>query len=76
MTLNNNKMETKVLDTVYFQPKGITKREYFAGLAMQGILASNTEGLALGRIDIPDLIHSAVRATDALLLELEKTKSE
>jgi hypothetical protein len=51
---------------------GLTKREYFAGLAMQGILASNTEGLAHGHIDISGLIQSAVKATDALLAELEK----
>lgn len=53
---------------------GLTKREYFAGLAMQGILASNIEGLACGRIDIPGVIQSAVKASDALLIELEKTK--
>jgi hypothetical protein len=52
---------------------GLTKREYFAGLAMQGILASNTEGLASGRIDIPGLIESAVRSADTMLAELEKS---
>lgn len=55
---------------------GLTKREYFAGLAMQGILASNTEGLARGMIDVTGLIQSAVRSADELLKELEKTKSK
>ena len=55
---------------------GLTKREYFAGLAMQGILASNTEGLAHGHIDMSGIIQSAVRASDALLAELEKTKQQ
>lgn len=65
-----------MLDSVKVKTSGITKREYFAGLAMQGILASNTEGLAIGRIDIPGLIQSSVEAADKLLIELEKSKSE
>jgi len=59
-----------------YSSKRLTKREYFAGLAMQGILASNTEGLAHGRIDIPGLIQCAVIATDALLAELGKSKQQ
>jgi hypothetical protein len=54
--------------------EGLTKREYFAGLAMQGILASNTEGLAIGRIDIKGYAEMSIMAADALLAELEKTK--
>jgi hypothetical protein len=50
---------------------GLTKREYFAGLAMQGILASNTEGLAIGRIDIKGYAEMSIMAADALLAELE-----
>lgn len=49
------------------QAKGLTKREYFAGLAMQAILSN------------PDLsghvsqkASSAVSAADALLKELDK----
>jgi hypothetical protein len=59
-----------------YNSEGLTKREYFAGLAMQGILASNTEGLAHGYIDMSGIIQSAVRASDALLAELEKTKQQ
>ena len=54
---------------------GLTKREYFAAMAMQGILASNVEGLSNGRIDISGLIPMCVMASDALLKALE-TKSE
>lgn len=46
---------------------GITKREYFAGLAMQGLLAGN----ALCHSDVHNY---AVRFADKLLIELEKTK--
>lgn len=55
--------------------QGLTKREYFAAMAMQGILASNVEGLSNGRIDISGLIPMCVMASDALLKALE-TKSE
>jgi hypothetical protein len=47
-------------------PMGLTKREYFAGLAMQGIIAGN--------LDVDDVAHSAVKMADAVLAELEKTK--
>ena len=45
---------------------GITKREYFAGLAMQGIISLNggsPNGIA----------ETAMQYADALLLELEKS---
>lgn len=51
---------------------GLTKREHFAGLAMQGILSNS--GL-VGRMDdgaIEWVAKSAFRAADALLAELEK----
>lgn len=46
---------------------GLTKREYFAGLVMQGLLAGN----AICHSDIP---NDAVRLADKLLIELQKTK--
>ena len=45
---------------------GLTKREYFAGLAMQGLLASNN-----GQ-SIDYLIHQSIKAADELLKQLEK----
>ena len=50
------------------QAKGLTKREYFAGLAMQGILASDTSGSV--KMDI--CVKISVEHADALLAELEK----
>lgn len=45
---------------------GLTKREYFAGLAMQGLLAGNA-------IYYSDMPNDAVRLADKLLIELQKT---
>lgn len=47
--------------------KGLTKREYFAALAMQGLCTTYSEDL---------LVKRAVSVADGLLAELERTKSE
>lgn len=49
---------------------GLTKREYFAVIAMQGLLtcAMDTD------CSIPELCADAVSAADALLAELERTQ--
>lgn len=49
--------------------KGITKREYFAGLAMQGMLSSMKGYTNSG---VENLASIAVQQADALLAELEK----
>ena len=46
---------------------GLTKREYFAGLALQAVISSNR----YGEFEIP---YWAVKYADALLLELENKK--
>lgn len=58
---------------------GLTKREYFAGLAMQGILSASDilikDGIYTvnGRnIDVLMISGDAVAISDALLRELEK----
>jgi hypothetical protein len=48
---------------------GLTKREYYARLAMQGLLAKH--GLALESVS-NDVIQSSVKYADALLEELAK----
>jgi hypothetical protein len=56
----------QIVDVTY---SGLTKREYLAGLAMQGLLAS------IGQHDVTDyneLASDASMAADALLKELEK----
>lgn len=61
---------------------GLTKREYFAGLAMQGIMASLTEmqargGSTLHHAGLDEILaREAVSIADAVLKELDKPKSE
>lgn len=47
--------------------EGLTKREYFAGMAMQGLISGNGTHFS----DIPE---KSVEFSDALLAELEKTE--
>lgn len=49
---------------------GITKREYFAGLAMQGLISN--QGINLH--NQPRIVSEAVKYADMLLLELENTR--
>lgn len=53
---------------------GLTKREYFAAMALQGLIASFTEKAAIGSwgTEIPETVKAAVEYADALLLELAK----
>jgi hypothetical protein len=55
--------EQPIVDNQFEDNKGLTKREYFAGLAMQGMLASDYRG---------DIDIMAVKFADALLAELRK----
>jgi hypothetical protein len=48
--------------------QGLNKREYFAGLAMQGICA-NIQNWSRNR---DEAVEAAVKMADALLKELEK----
>jgi hypothetical protein len=72
---NGKKSAFACVDEDYLQ-SGLTKREYFAGIAMQGILSSNTERLALGRIDIKGYAEMSIMAADALLAELDKNENQ
>ena len=49
---------------------GLTKREYFAGLAMQGMFSQH--GFLLK--DTKELVEIAVKCADSLLEELENKK--
>jgi hypothetical protein len=60
---------------------GLTKREYFAGLAMQGILAHESFFDRIchesGENTMADvLVTASVKMADKLLAELEKTKQQ
>jgi hypothetical protein len=60
-----------ISDERYIINAGITKREYFAAMALQGIIA-NKDGLD---IEIERIVQSAVDTADALIEELSKTKT-
>jgi hypothetical protein len=52
-------------------PIGLTKREYFAGLAMQGWIANQQDGYTLH----PETMAMiSAQCADALLAELEQTE--
>lgn len=51
---------------------GLTKREYFAGLALQGMLASQGNGGEYYKHN--EIVKEAVWYTDALIAELAKTE--
>lgn len=55
---------------VGYSSKGLTKREHFAGLAMQGILSGGLQNV--WGLDAEDVAVKAVSLADALLKELEK----
>ena len=57
-----------ILDNQFEDNKGLTKREYFAGLAMQGMASSD--------LTYEDIAHDAVKMSDAILAELNKPKNE
>ncbi len=56
--------EQPIVDNQFEDNKGLTKREYFAGLAMQGMVMSD--------LIFEDMAHDTVKMADALLAELRK----
>lgn len=58
-------------ESVRNSAQGLTKREYFAGLAMQGLRACAHPQAPTTSDEIADL---AVADADALIAELERTK--
>ena len=59
---------------------GLTKREYFAAMAMQGVCANPDLSIYFSELKVPTdevrllYAESAVKIADALLLELSKPK--
>ncbi len=51
---------------------GLTKREYFAGLAMQGLMSSFTENAENGFYGTKEVVSTAIEYADELLKQLEK----
>jgi hypothetical protein len=69
-TKSKNPAFPLISDEGYVINAGLTKREYFALMAMQGIIY-NKDGLD---IKIERIVESAVNTADALIEELNKTK--
>jgi acetyl-CoA acetyltransferase len=69
--------EQPITPTYYKETEfvGLTKREYFAGLAMQGLLHTYNGQLPFNEIAGAFAMESVIMA-DALLAELEKTKQQ
>jgi nitrogenase subunit NifH len=72
-------METKPNEPIHtieynnnYISNGLTKREYFSAMVLQGIIA-NKDGLD---IKIERIVESAVDTADALIEELSKTKTK
>ena len=65
---NDLSYPVKKVDTINYT--GLTKREYFASMAMKGIIA-NKDGLD---IKIERIVESAVDTADALIEELNKKR--
>lgn len=53
---------------------GLTKREYFAGLAMQGVLSCMDDQRKGSLVNPKDIAMVSVGYAEALLAELEKVK--
>lgn len=51
---------------------GLTKREYFAAMAMQGVLANPTTVASYTIKDTNDLAEVCLKLTEALITELNK----
>lgn len=56
-------------NTTWFGQRGLTKREYFAALAMQGLCACSIAG---GHKAFQNLAMESVMYADALIKELNK----
>lgn len=71
--MENGKHGAFSTGTDHYHQIGLTKREYFAGLAMQGLLVNYNANMMWGNHpNFPMVEAAAVRCADQLLAELEK----
>lgn len=69
MSTEKNQTVHPVTESVLIGHEGLTKREYFAAMAMQGILADpDNQGYAEG------IAKDAVKMADELITQLNQTK--
>lgn len=72
---NGNEPANPIKDSGFYR-LGLTKREYLAGLAMQGLLTRSNGNPQLGIIEGERIAEESVLMADALLIELRKNKTE
>jgi hypothetical protein len=60
--------------TLYYAQDGLTKREYFAAMAMQAIVSNSNSHRLFGVDNMFDIAKGAVNMADALINELNKEK--
>ena len=60
------------IDVLVHGKEGLTKREYFSAMAMQGLVANNFSPNGFQNGSEIELMKVAVSCADALLAELEK----
>jgi len=73
MNTNSNKSAFPIFTETGIHQDGLTKREYFAAMAMQGILAAPEECF-INQWDYIGIAKCAVVAADALLKQLQNPK--
>ena len=74
--MNNSDMPAMPAgDILYHHQRGLTKREHFAAMAMQGIL-SNPSSEPTTQTHFDNIVEDALRATDTLLAKLEPADNE
>lgn len=64
--------QTLINENPYEHPIGLTKREYFAGVAMQGLLSNSSMIEGHNNIEIEWIAKHAILQADELLKQLEK----
>lgn len=72
MAVSTSEAICQMTGTLKAEFAGLSKREYFAAMAMQGILANSTDRIHDGMFGFVAI--TAVKQADALLAELERTK--
>jgi hypothetical protein len=71
--MENVKQSAFACANEYHLQQGLTKREYFAAMAMQGFIACQEDGF---RAHPETIAMIAVQCADALLAELEQTEKQ
>ena len=75
-TVKSEQFESEYALSRVWSEGGLTKREYFAGLAMQGLLAHTCDESMPKDLNERDIALRAVKCSDALLAELAKEKQD